>query len=57
MNLSDLNSTMNNAAGKAQRKEGLSAESFLISFIVYISIFLPAVYLFTFLKDNNCEIL
>lgn len=53
MNLSDLNKTVNDAAGKAQKKEGLSIESFLISLVVYGSIFLPAVYLFTFLKDSN----
>lgn len=57
MNLSDLNKTINDTAGKAQRKEGLSVESFLISLVAYGCIFLPAIYLFTFLKDSNHKVL
>lgn len=57
MNLSDLNRTVNDAAGKAQRKEGLSAESFFISLAIYGGIFPPAIYLFTFLKDSNHKVL
>ena len=53
MNLSGLNGTINDAAGKAQKKQGLSAETFLVSLSVYRSIFLSAIYLFTFLKDGN----
>lgn len=53
MDLSDLNRAINDAAGKAQKKEGLSAETFFISLVVYGSTFLPAIYLFTFLKDSN----
>ena len=53
MNLSGLNGTINDAAGKAQKKQGLSAETFLVSLSVYGSIFLSAIYLFTFLKDGN----
>lgn len=57
MNFSDLNGTINDAAGKAQKKQGLSAETFLISLAVYGSIFLPAIYLFTFFKDSNHKVL
>lgn len=57
MNVSDLNKTINDTAGKAQKKEGLSVESFLISLAAYGSIFLPAIYLFTFLKDSNHRVL
>ncbi|KAB8242965.1 hypothetical protein BDV35DRAFT_399650 [Aspergillus flavus] len=53
MDLFIINETVSNAAGKAQRQEGISAQSFLISLAVYGGIFLPAVFLFTFLKDIN----
>ncbi|KAE8410528.1 hypothetical protein BDV36DRAFT_307131 [Aspergillus pseudocaelatus] len=51
MDLAALNETVNDAAGKAQKNEGLSAQSFLISLAVSGSIFIPVVYIFTFLKD------
>ncbi|KAE8396957.1 hypothetical protein BDV37DRAFT_277282 [Aspergillus pseudonomiae] len=53
MDLAALNETVNDAAGKAQKNEGLSAQSFLISLAVSGSIFIPVVYIFTFLKDIN----
>ncbi|KAB8227890.1 putative DUF221 membrane protein [Aspergillus alliaceus] len=56
MDISTLNKTVNDAAGKAQKNEGLSALSFLISLAVYGSIFLPATYLFTILKDINHKV-
>ncbi|KAE8372671.1 hypothetical protein BDV26DRAFT_285761 [Aspergillus bertholletiae] len=51
MDISTLSKTVNDAAGKAQKNEGLSAQAFFISLAVYGSIFLPASYLFTVLKD------
>lgn len=57
MNVSDLNQTINDTAGKAQKKGGLSAESFLILLAAYGGIFLAAIYLFTFLKDSNHKVL
>lgn len=57
MDLFIINETVSNAAGKAQRQEGISAQSFLISLAVYGGIFLPAVFLFTFLKDINQRML
>lgn len=57
MDLAALNETVNDAAGKAQKNEGLSTQSFLISLAVSGSIFIPVVYIFTFLKDVDHKLL
>ena len=57
MDLAALNETVNDAAGKAQKNEGLSAQSFFISLAVSGSIFIPVMYVFTFLKDIDHKLL
>lgn len=57
MDIAALNETVNDAAGKAHKNEGLSAQSFLISLAVSAGIFTPVVYIFTFLKDINHKLL
>jgi hypothetical protein len=57
MNVSALAESLRETAGKAQRSEGLSAQSFLISLAVYGAIFLVATGIFSFLKDRSYGVL
>jgi hypothetical protein len=57
MNVSALVESLRDTAGKAQRSEGLSAQSFLISLAVYGVIFLVATGIFSFLKDRSYGVL
>jgi hypothetical protein len=54
MDLSYLNQTVNAAAGKAQKSQGLSAQSVLASLAIYGSIYI-AVLIFEFIKDGKCR--
>ncbi|KAL4862443.1 hypothetical protein BDV12DRAFT_190427 [Aspergillus spectabilis] len=53
MNTTTFNSAIADAAGKAQKSQGLSTESFLISLAVYGIIFLSSVAIFTICKDQR----
>jgi hypothetical protein len=57
MNISTVNETIAHAAGKAQRERGLSFQSFLLTLLVYGSIFILSVCLFSYLKDKNLNLL
>jgi hypothetical protein len=53
MNITTLSQTLADAAGKAQKSQGLSSESFLISLAAYGTILLFSIGAFTFCKDWN----
>ncbi|KAL2783242.1 hypothetical protein BJX66DRAFT_349676 [Aspergillus keveii] len=53
MNSTILDSALADAAGKAQKSQGLSAESFFISLAVYGTILLCSFTIFTFCKDHR----
>jgi hypothetical protein len=57
MNVSALVESLRDTAGKAQRSEGLSAQSFLVSLAVYGVILLVATGIFSFLKDRSYGVL
>lgn len=57
MNLSAINETVTHAAGKAQRERGLSSQSFLLTLLVYGSVSILSVCLFSYLKDKNLNLL
>ena len=57
MNLDAVNQTLNSIAGKAQREQGLSAQSFLISLCLYSSLIIACTGLFTWLKNVSYAIL
>jgi hypothetical protein len=57
MNISAINETIVHAAGKAQREWGLSFQSFLLTVLVYGSVFILSVCLFSYLKDKNLNLL
>jgi hypothetical protein len=57
MNISTINETLAHAAGKAQRERGLSFQSFLLTVLVYGSVFILSVCLFSYLKVRNLSLL
>ncbi|RAL06473.1 putative DUF221 membrane protein [Aspergillus homomorphus CBS 101889] len=56
MNLDAVNQTLNSIAGKAQKEQGLSAQSFLISLCLYGSLIIACTGLFTWLKNVSYAI-
>ncbi|PYH75622.1 DUF221 membrane protein [Aspergillus uvarum CBS 121591] len=56
MNLDVVNQTLNSIAGKAQKEQGLSAQSFLISVCLYGSLIIASAGLFTWLKNVSYAI-
>jgi hypothetical protein len=53
LNYADVNSTLNNAAGKAQQSQGMTVESFLASLSVSSVTAVIGILTFILLKDQD----